>query len=148
MNEIATKSYWDIHPMKLPVKTDVNMFLSDEQYCILCHGFIPKSMDDKWFVYHEDNWLYFHRSWTGIAFCKALLVKEQNGVSIKELWIDQDGNPNPNEIDQRDINLFIFLIAEYILEIDIHKLGFDMMSESKHEKFNTQCNFASLQDNP
>ena len=145
MDEIATKSSWENHPIKLPVKIDVNMFFSDEQYNVLCRGLIPKSMDDRWFVYHEDDWLYFHRSWTGIAFCKALLVKEQSGVFIKELWVEQDGCPHdPNEIDQRDINLFVFLIAYIILEIDIFKYDFDMMSESEHEIFNKQCNFANL----
>jgi hypothetical protein len=28
-------------------------------------GVIPREMEDKWFVFYEEPWLYFHRSWTG-----------------------------------------------------------------------------------
>jgi len=28
-------------------------------------GFIPKTMEDKWYIYSKDNWLFFHRAWTG-----------------------------------------------------------------------------------
>jgi hypothetical protein len=31
----------------------------------LMEGLVPVEMEDKWFVYFEDGWLYFHRSWTG-----------------------------------------------------------------------------------
>ncbi len=30
-------------------------------------GLVPEEMEDKWFVFFEDPWLYLHRSWTG--FC-------------------------------------------------------------------------------
>ncbi|WP_223257705.1 hypothetical protein [Pectobacterium peruviense] len=34
-------------------------------------GIIPKQMEDKWFIYFEDGWLRFHRSWTGFFYLCA-----------------------------------------------------------------------------
>ena len=28
-------------------------------------GHIPEMMEDKWFIYWQDDRLFFHRSWTG-----------------------------------------------------------------------------------
>jgi len=40
---------------------------SEEEMAVLRMGNIPKEMEDKWFLYMEDNVLYAHRSWTGIC---------------------------------------------------------------------------------
>jgi len=28
-------------------------------------GLVPEQMEDKWFIYWQDDTLFFHRSWTG-----------------------------------------------------------------------------------
>jgi len=28
-------------------------------------GLVPEEIEDKWFIYWEDDTLFFHRSWTG-----------------------------------------------------------------------------------
>jgi hypothetical protein len=48
----------------------------------LTQGFLPESMDDKWFIYFEDGWLRFHRSWTG-AFIYALRL---DGSAMAFAW--------------------------------------------------------------
>jgi hypothetical protein len=30
-------------------------------------GFVPREMEDKWFVFSEEPWLFVHRSCTGIG---------------------------------------------------------------------------------
>lgn len=39
--------------------------LSAKGYTQLSMGLIPGAMEDKWFLYLEDNKLYCHQSWTG-----------------------------------------------------------------------------------
>lgn len=41
-----------------------------KQMNILRKGNKPKSMDDKWFWYMENNTFYVHRSWTGYCIYK------------------------------------------------------------------------------
>jgi len=44
-------------------------------------GFIPSTMEEKWFVYCENNTIYIHRSWTG--YCIYILDFDDNGKIIK-----------------------------------------------------------------
>src|SRR5688500_10310032 len=30
-------------------------------------GNVPQEMEDKWFAFYEEPWLYLHRSWTGFV---------------------------------------------------------------------------------
>lgn len=39
-------------------------------------GLIPQAMEDKWFVYYEDEKLHFHRSWTGMAVYRVTFRRE------------------------------------------------------------------------
>lgn len=48
-----------------------------EEFGRIVHGFIPTDMDDKWFIYFEENMLHFHRSWTGKFFASVRFVERQ-----------------------------------------------------------------------
>src|SRR5262245_24925706 len=48
---------------------------SPEEYTVIRRGLIPREMEDKWFIFCEDEWLSFHRSWTG--FCVYRLQFQQ-----------------------------------------------------------------------
>jgi len=38
---------------------------SPDQYEKISRGVVPQAMEDKWFIYLDDEVLCFHRSWTG-----------------------------------------------------------------------------------
>ena len=61
-----------------------------EQFLELKKGLIPQQMEDKWFIFYEDGWLHFHRSWTGFGNYKAQVVKEEDGYSINEFWAERN----------------------------------------------------------
>jgi hypothetical protein len=43
-------------------------------------------MDDRWFIFSEMDWLYFHRSWTGRCIFQ-IRFKTQKGIyKIVEAW--------------------------------------------------------------
>ncbi|NEW80788.1 MAG: ADP-ribosylglycohydrolase family protein [Mariniphaga sp.] len=75
-------------------------------------------MEDKWFIFYENDWLYFHRSWTGFGIFKALLIKGQDGYSITEFWAERNQDKYSVEDDQSDIETLLFLINEGLLDID------------------------------
>jgi hypothetical protein len=75
---IATKKSWKIkHPPKKKKKLAYDTIFTDSDAEQIMKGFIPSVMEEKWFIYYEDGWLYLHRSWTG-----ALIY-----------WIKLDGSP-------------------------------------------------------
>ncbi|WDA42012.1 hypothetical protein [Erythrobacter sp. BLCC-B19] len=88
---IATRATWKHLPM--PAKRQALYlalsFDTDEVECIR-RGFIPRDMDDKWSIFVEDDWLYFHRSWTGFCIFAVRLEPAANGVVIREGWASRD----------------------------------------------------------
>ena len=87
----ATCSDWKIKPMSgLKIQLQVEEIFTREEYKYLSWGLIPRSMDDKWFIYLEDNWLYFHRSWTGYCIFQVRLEIFEDGHQIAEAWVNDD----------------------------------------------------------
>lgn len=78
---MTKKSDWKVYDMPEENTTfTMEMALSDENIRWLKEGFLPRSMEDKWFTYYENNKYYFHRSWTG--YC-IYIVEIMNSTTIK-----------------------------------------------------------------
>ncbi len=68
----AQKHDWKTEEMPLETETfSMEIELSESEYEQLQNGIIPQEMEDKWFIYFEEDTLYIHRSWTG--FCIYIL---------------------------------------------------------------------------
>lgn len=66
MTERATKSSWKILDAPRQCEPlEYEYVFDDADADRLQLGLIPQEMEDKWFVYFENGWLYLHRSWTG-----------------------------------------------------------------------------------
>ena len=61
--EIAARSRWENHPIDQPKRIRINLEFSEEQMDKMKIGLIPQQMEDKWFIFYEEEWLYFHRSY-------------------------------------------------------------------------------------
>lgn len=142
--EIATKARWQNHPIDYPKKIDLSIHFNDKQFEKLKHGLIPKQMEDKWFIFYENDWLYFHRSWTGFGLYKAQLIKEHDGYSIKEFWAERNQEKYKNEDDNTDIENISFLIARGLLGIDVRKLYADKHIQSESDSIKGWSNFGHL----
>ena len=53
-------------------------------------GVVPSEMEDKWFIYCEDEWLNFHRSWTGAHIFALRLEGSTGGVRVIDGWVSRD----------------------------------------------------------
>ena len=68
----AQKHDWETEKMPLETETfSMEIELSESEYEQLQNGIIPQEMEDKMFIYFEEDTLYIHRSWTG--FCIYIL---------------------------------------------------------------------------
>ena len=110
MKENATKTSWQNHPMDNPKQIGIDLHFTEQQLSKLKEGLVPQEMEDRWFIYFEDEWLYFHRSWTGHEIFRAKLDKEAEGFAIKEFWAERNQEKYQNEDDSADIQTFSSLI--------------------------------------
>src|SRR5690348_3046619 len=90
----ATSSSWEINPLPSEKKLfNVTLTLTTEEYQRIQQGYIPSGMDDKWFIYFEDGWLNFHRSWTGNCMYRLRFEPSVSGYEVVEAWV----NRNPDQ---------------------------------------------------
>ena len=114
----ATKDSWEIIEMpKNKVVLPINKKYSKDEYNKIKQGFIPKVMEDRWFVYFEDNKLYMHRSWTGNCIYELNFSKEKVGYKITKGYL------NGNIADQiedivlkEEVNKALLLIDRILLD--------------------------------
>lgn len=107
----ATRSDWKIQPMpELKTQLQVEEVFTKEEYEYLSWGLIPKRMEDKWFIYLEDNWLYFNRSWSGFCIFKVRLEKFEDGYQIAEAWVNSDPD---QQLTYGENKLFLLTLISY-----------------------------------
>ena len=63
---------------------------SQAEFFQLATGLVPQQMEDKWFMFYEEPWLFLHRSWTGFCIYQVRFEKSVEGVSIAEVVMNRD----------------------------------------------------------
>lgn len=144
MNETATKETWKNIPIDNPKRIDIDLLFTDKQFSKLKNGLIPQQMEDKWFIYYENGWLNFHRSWTGNGMYKAKLNKVTGGYTIKEFWAERNQEKYNNEDDNIDIETFSFLIARGLLGIDVNNIYSSRNIQSETDVLKGWSNFGNM----
>ncbi len=75
------------------------------------NGFVPRSENDKWFVFTEGNHVYFHRSQTGDPVYEVILEPTTNGRKrVAQSWVAANKKPMQND------NLLARLFDELFFE--------------------------------
>ena len=75
-------------------------------------------MEDKWFIFLEEDVLYFHRSWTGVCIYQLTLKKEGAEYRVVEALANRDLNQYSATDEHFDKNLLTFLIDRFLLGRD------------------------------
>lgn len=114
-SEVATAESWKTNPMP-PERLHVNVDfrLSANEFARLKQGHIPGMMEDKWFIYfdEDESKICLHRSWTGNCWfqgkIKEIFSKE---YAITEVIInDAEGQYHGASVDE-SLALFCALVA-------------------------------------
>lgn len=113
MNQrVATRDSWQIIPMSaLRVDFLFVLRLTLDEFDRVKRGHIPEEMEDKWFVYHEDGWVYFHRSWTGFCIYQLRIEQEGDDAVVRAAWVTRDREQYRNDDiaeDERVLRLLLF----------------------------------------
>ncbi|PYS78818.1 MAG: hypothetical protein DMF70_14155 [Acidobacteria bacterium] len=78
-------------------------------------GVTPREMEDKWFIFLEDDWVFFHRSWTGICIYQIKISSAGDSHSVTEAWVNSDRNEYRARDDGYEAELLGFLIDNLLL---------------------------------
>ena len=88
---IAVRDDWE-NLSPLPAERQrlvVNRVYTPEEMAIIYRGFIPSSMDDRWFIYYENRSLFLHRSWSGCCIFRIDFEPTLVGWSVASAWVSR-----------------------------------------------------------
>lgn len=113
----ATASSWNHLPPpadRVPLELEAEFTASEAEQLMV--GLVPDRMEDKWFIYFDEGWLRFHRSWTG-AFIYALRLEgSPAGMRVTESWVSRNSEQYGASDVAYDRRLVRFLIDAFLLK--------------------------------
>lgn len=90
---------WKTLPLpKARLRLPFRRSFSPDEWARIRAGLIPVEMEHKWFIYADDEWLWFHRSWTGYCIYKVRIRDTDRGGEIMEAWVNN--NSKQCELDK------------------------------------------------
>lgn len=117
---IATKESFQNLPMP-PRKVELPLYraFSVEEFEQIKLGFVPKEMEDKWFIYFDESVdeLSFHRSWTGFCIYRIALEKRGSLYEVTRAWANRD----PDQYGETDMDQDSKVASWLIDTILLHK---------------------------
>ncbi len=124
MNRLkASREDWKTQSIPdLKAKLSIDRVFTKEEYESISWGLIPQETEEKWFIYLEDNWLYFHRSWTGFCIYQLRLEKIDNNYKVTEAWVNRDSKQYTGDNESYDTKFLLFLINMIIQNNRSHNL--------------------------
>jgi hypothetical protein len=117
LDPIAQRDHWKTVPMSdqqvtLPIEQTYNR----AEMARIRRGLIPHEMEDKWFIFYEDDVLYFHRSWTGFCVYEAEFAAQEDGFAVTRLVANRDPEQYRETDDERDVASFRHLVRVLLID--------------------------------
>jgi hypothetical protein len=115
--ERATRQSWtNLKPLPAQrSQLSLERAFTEQEYERICVGFIPERMEDKWFMFAEEDTLYIHRSWTGNCIYQLTLIKQGTSHIVAEAFVNRDQGQYSGSDDHYDENMLMFLIDHLLL---------------------------------
>jgi len=89
--DIAKPTDWETLPLpEKRIAIPLDRRFSKEEMERIRRGVVPEVMEDKWFVYWQEDQLYFHRSWTGRCIYVVKFVEEEEWFRMIEAEVNGD----------------------------------------------------------
>jgi hypothetical protein len=87
----ATRASWKIHACpKERVALNFGDVYTSSEFEQIQEGLVPREMEDKWFIFFEDSWLFIHRSWTGFCIYGVRFERSSEGAAVVESWVSRN----------------------------------------------------------
>jgi len=114
----ATRKDHTSHPMPASrERLPLNLEFDSDQIERMKVGFIPRDMDDRWFIYFDgrSKEFRFHRSWTGFCIFTVKIHRAGEGYRVAEAWVNRDTKQYTQWDTSHDVNVVIWLIEALLL---------------------------------
>ncbi|HEY9627321.1 MAG TPA: hypothetical protein V6C84_08470 [Coleofasciculaceae cyanobacterium] len=114
----ATRQSWsNLQPLPVQRSTlSLQRKFTEQEYERLYDGLIPDRMEDKWFIFLEEDVLYVHRSWTGYCIYQLSLSREDSTYVISRALVNREPSQYTWVDDHYDEKLLMFLIDHLLLD--------------------------------
>jgi hypothetical protein len=98
-------------------KIPLRRVFSGGEFALIQKGFIPSSMDDKWFIFFDSaaSELRMHRSWTGYCIYILKLEEDGDGCKIAGAWANRDLEQYKSASTKHDVEVASWLIDVLLL---------------------------------
>lgn len=116
MPKKVTAASWKTKPMpKAQKELSLSGVYTEAEYEQISLGSLPQSQADKWFIYLADEWLCFHRSWTGTCVFKLQIMLGNCKYHVTKAIVNCDPEQYRSTSDQQDVQLIAYLIDQLLL---------------------------------
>jgi hypothetical protein len=107
----AKESDWQTQPLPSQRSTiPLDRRFSSAEIQRLRSGLVPEEMEDKWFIYWQDDTLFLHRSWTGFCVYVVRFAPEGDAYRMVEAEVNRDPEQYRETNDDRDARMISYLI--------------------------------------
>ena len=117
---VATAADWKTKPMSVEHHYIISTEIPVPAYAMdrIRQGHIPEGMDDRWFMYCENDVIRYFRSWLGANIFNAYFEQRGDDFCIYRIDVDtEDFSSSPNEAADA-LKMFIQLLFH---QCDVHE---------------------------
>jgi hypothetical protein len=116
-SERATRDSWpDLKPLPAQrSQLSLQPKFTEQEYERISLGFIPERMEDKWFMFLEEDTLYIHRSWSGYCIYQLAFIKEGTHYVVGDAFANRDASQYSGPGDLYDAKMVLYLIDFLLL---------------------------------
>jgi len=116
MREKACRDSWKAQTMpSSTARLPFTRIFTQAEYERLSEGLVPMVMEDKWFIFMEGDWLYFHRSWTGVCIYQIRLQRNENEYIAAEALVNREPDQYKETDLKYDAATLDFLVDNFLL---------------------------------
>lgn len=111
------KEDWKIRALpKLYTEITLGFEYDDEMIARIRKGFLPQSMDDKWFIWFGEGGLNIHRSWTGFCVYRIKFERDASRWRASTVRVNRKPEEYACTDDEEDREIIRRLIEELLIQ--------------------------------
>ena len=96
-------------------RLELDGVIAPEHVSSILNGYVPRLPQDKWFIFHEDGWLYFHRAQSGSCIFQLRIEPGDGHFVAPYLLVNRDPAQYRTIDDNYDVELMAYLMDKYLL---------------------------------
>lgn len=113
---VATRSAWKNEPLPEPrAALPYERTFAAGEYERVKRGLVPEKVDDKWFVFFEAPWVFFHRRFTGFCIYAVELREEGEGAVVASALANRAPEEYRETDPAHDARILAFLVDRLLL---------------------------------